>query len=261
MAYNNNNNNNFYRNTFNNKINSDKDFSGEPILVYDSFYSESDDQEKEKSLNNKNNKNKNITKKKHKNKGTFYKITKQEKVERDKKKMDDDNNAMLQRVGSRRKTIVVQDESGKELSRIVSSTGNQDPNPFRRASFIAPTPSPMYPQPFMIQPPQQQPLYTQPQFIMQAPPPYQQPILVRAPAPQTVVLDQSYFTQRGSLMNEVIQEEPNKQSDKRVKSSIMNAINVSNSKKVTDTEAASEAKNKTKFKVFTFYTFFIQFNQ
>jgi hypothetical protein len=259
MAYNNN--NNFYRNTFNNKINSDKDFSGEPILVYDSFYSESDDQEKEKSLNNKNNKNKNITKKKHKNKGTFYKITKQEKVERDKKKMDDDNNAMLQRVGSRRKTIVVQDESGKELSRIVSSTGNQDPNPFRRASFIAPTPPPMYPQPFMIQPPQQQPLYTQPQFIMQAPPPYQQPILVRAPAPQTVVLDQSYFTQRGSLMNEVIQEEPNKQSDKRVKSSIMNAINVSNSKKVADTEAASEAKNKTKFKVFTFYTFFIQFNQ
>ena len=247
--YNNNNNNLFYntsnnKNTFNNKINSDKDFSGEPILVYDSFYSDSDDQEK--GINNKNKKN--LTKKKGKNKGTFYKITKQEK---DQKKMDEDNNAMLQRVGSRRKTIVVQDETGKELSRIVSSTGNQDPNLMRRASFLAPPP--MYPQPFTVQasqPPQfysQPQPYPQPQLIMQAPPPpYQAPILVRAPAPQTVVLDNSYFTQRGSILNQ-IQEEPIK-NDKRVKSSIINAINVTNSNKIIDAETL-EAKHKTKFKV------------
>ena len=266
LFYNNNNNNNNYAlnnnyKNINKKASTDtSDFSlnnGEPILVYDSFDSDSD--EPEKSINNKNNNIKKIKKGKSKR---IYKI-----VKKDEEKPKDNNISnktknmdqgiqygIVPRVGSRRKTIVVQDETGKELSRIVSSTGNIDPvqnnqPDIRRTSIIAPV---TYPQPYMVQPQPPPPLYPQPQIIMQAPPPYQAPLMMPQ---QTYYMDNSYFTQpltnrSQSLKNDVIAEEAEikKRSDSRVKSSVIGAINSNNSNKIADSSHVV-SKSKTKFKV------------
>ena len=76
-----------------------------------------------------------------------------------------DEYAVVPRVGSRRKTIVIQDEQGKELSRIVSSNINNGPQQQQQQQQQYAPPNYqqnpiMYPQPnplFMQPPPQPNP--------------------------------------------------------------------------------------------------------
>ena len=167
----------------------------EPIFIYDSFDSDSDEQD-----------DNNINPKKKKNnrkqlRGVYQIVKKKPKQDLDdqNKMQQPDEYAVVPRVGSRRKTIVIQDEQGKELSRIVSSNINNGPQQQQQQQQQYAPPNYqqnpiMYPQPnplFMQPPPQPNPIYMQP------PPQYQAPLVVQAPAPAPMLIaaapQQSYY--------------------------------------------------------------------
>lgn len=138
--------------------------------------------------------------------------------------------ATVPRGGSKTKTIIIKDEKGNEISRIISSKNNRVPlDPSLNNFVVQPQQTPSVQNQFALQPqqnqfasqPQQNQLVLQPQqYLLQS----QQPATSITPLPVVVQQAPVYGTpvayapvdyNRGSIINEVIPEERPKRSSRR----------------------------------------------